>query len=207
MKTAVVPLPGLNRDRDMIAADREESRAAAAHRLAGPIREIPPVDLIVVPGGFFPMATILRCGAIRRAHARHAGRCRTAAARRAGARRVSTASRFSSKPGVCLAWRAHAQRIAQVRLPRGEARSGQRRGPALPRIATPKGEVIRCPVCPHHDGKYFADAEDACPHRRRWAGRLPLMRRPPTRTARSTTSPASSTIVAMCSASCRIPKT
>ena len=62
MKSAVLLLPGLNRDRDMIAA---------LTRISGepPVTiwqtetEIPDVDLIVIPGGF-SYGDYLRCGAI-----------------------------------------------------------------------------------------------------------------------------------------------
>ncbi|HHY51489.1 MAG TPA: phosphoribosylformylglycinamidine synthase subunit PurQ, partial [Alphaproteobacteria bacterium] len=51
MKAAVVVFPGSNRDRDMIAALTKVSGHAPAsvwHKET----EIPPVDLIVIPGGF-----------------------------------------------------------------------------------------------------------------------------------------------------------
>ncbi len=62
MKSAVVVFPGLNRDRDMIAALTKIGGTAPAvvwHQDA----DIPDVDLIVIPGGF-SYGDYLRCGAI-----------------------------------------------------------------------------------------------------------------------------------------------
>src|SRR5690606_947553 len=62
MKAAVVVFPGLNRDRDMIAALTKIGGTAPAvvwHKDA----DIPDVDLIVIPGGF-SYGDYLRCGAI-----------------------------------------------------------------------------------------------------------------------------------------------
>ena len=62
MKSAVVLLPGLNRDRDMIAALTKISGQAPA-TVWQTDTEIPDVDLIVIPGGF-SFGDYLRCGAI-----------------------------------------------------------------------------------------------------------------------------------------------
>ncbi|TIT60057.1 MAG: phosphoribosylformylglycinamidine synthase subunit PurQ, partial [Mesorhizobium sp.] len=62
MKTAVVLLPGLNRDRDMIAALTKISGQAPA-TVWQTDTEIPDVDLIAIPGGF-SFGDYLRCGAI-----------------------------------------------------------------------------------------------------------------------------------------------
>ena len=62
MKSAVIVFPGLNRDRDMIAALTKISGTAPAivwHQDA----DLPDVDLIVIPGGF-SYGDYLRCGAI-----------------------------------------------------------------------------------------------------------------------------------------------
>ncbi len=62
MKSAVVVFPGLNRDRDMIAALTEiggEAPAVVWHKDT----DIPDVDLIVIPGGF-SYGDYLRAGAI-----------------------------------------------------------------------------------------------------------------------------------------------
>ncbi len=62
MKSAVVLLPGLNRDRDMIAALTKISGRPPA-TVWQTETEIPEVDLIVIPGGF-SYGDYLRCGAI-----------------------------------------------------------------------------------------------------------------------------------------------
>jgi len=62
MKSAVVQLPGLNRDRDMIAALTKISGRAPV-TIWQTETQIPDVDLIVIPGGF-SYGDYLRCGAI-----------------------------------------------------------------------------------------------------------------------------------------------
>ncbi len=62
MKSAVVQLPGLNRDRDMIAALTKISGHAPV-TIWQTETDIPDVDLIVIPGGF-SYGDYLRCGAI-----------------------------------------------------------------------------------------------------------------------------------------------
>ncbi|RUY00589.1 phosphoribosylformylglycinamidine synthase subunit PurQ, partial [Mesorhizobium sp. M2A.F.Ca.ET.040.01.1.1] len=62
MKSAVVLLPGLNRDRDMIAALTKISGQTPA-TIWQTDTEIPDVDLIAIPGGF-SFGDYLRCGAI-----------------------------------------------------------------------------------------------------------------------------------------------
>ena len=62
MKSAVVQLPGLNRDRDMIAALTKISGTAPV-TVWQTETDLPDVDLIVIPGGF-SYGDYLRCGAI-----------------------------------------------------------------------------------------------------------------------------------------------
>ena len=62
MKSAVLLLPGLNRDRDMIAALTKVSGTPPVTVWQTEV-EIPDVDLIVIPGGF-SYGDYLRCGAI-----------------------------------------------------------------------------------------------------------------------------------------------
>ncbi len=152
MKTAVVLLPGLNRDRDMIAA---------LTRIGGkpPLTiwqsdtEIPAVDLIVIPGGF-SFGDYLRCGAI--------------AARTPVMRAVADAANRGVKVlGVCNGF--------QILLEAGLLPGALMRNASLKFVcrevklevtnaATPftsrytEGQIIRCPVA-HHDGNYFADPQ------------------------------------------------
>src|SRR5690606_33373073 len=62
MKAAVVLLPGLNRDRDMIAA-LTQIGGKKPLTVWQTDTEIPDVDLIVIPGGY-SFGDYLRCGAI-----------------------------------------------------------------------------------------------------------------------------------------------
>ena len=62
MKTAVIQLPGLNRDRDMVDALRLITGVEPL-KIWQTETTIPNVDLIVIPGGF-SYGDYLRCGAI-----------------------------------------------------------------------------------------------------------------------------------------------
>ena len=152
MKSAVVLLPGLNRDRDMIAALTKISGQAPA-TVWQTDTEIPDVDLIVIPGGF-SYGDYLRCGAI--------------AARMPVMRAVAEkAARGVMVMGVCNGFQILLEAgllpgalmrnatlkfvCREVRLEVANANTAFTRGYA-------PGQIIRCPVA-HHDGNYFADAE------------------------------------------------
>ena len=152
MKSAVVLLPGLNRDRDMIAALTKISGHAPATVWQTDI-EIPDVDLIVIPGGF-SYGDYLRCGAI--------------AARMPVMRAVAEkAAKGVMVMGVCNGFQILLEAgllpgalmrnatlkfvCREVRLEVANANTAFTRGYA-------PGQIIRCPVA-HHDGNYFADAE------------------------------------------------
>ena len=62
MKTAIIQIPGLNRDHDMINALKHITGQTPI-RIWENESEIPPVDLIIIPGGF-SYGDYLRCGAI-----------------------------------------------------------------------------------------------------------------------------------------------
>jgi len=152
MKSAVVLLPGLNRDRDMIAA---------LTKIGGkpPLiiwqtdTQIPDVDLIVIPGGF-SYGDYLRCGAI--------------AARMPVMRAVAEkAAKGVLVMGVCNGF--------QILLEAGLLPGALMRNASLKFVCrevklqvanakTPftrhytQGQIILCPVA-HHDGNYFTDAE------------------------------------------------
>ena len=152
MKSAVVVFPGLNRDRDMIAALTEiggEAPAVVWHKDT----DIPDVDLIVIPGGF-SYGDYLRAGAI-------AARSPIMQAIR------GKASRGVHVLGVCNGF--------QILLESGLLPGALMRNASLKFVcrevklevvnaetdftrAYDKGQIIRCPVA-HHDGNYFADAE------------------------------------------------
>src|SRR5690606_4161381 len=152
MKSAVVLLPGLNRDRDMIAA-LTKIGGEPPHTVWQTDTEIPDVDLIVVPGGF-SYGDYLRCGAI--------------AARMPVMRAVAEkAAKGVMVIGVCNGFQILLEagllpgalmRNASLKFVCREVRlEVTNADTAFTRNYT-QGQIIRCPVA-HHDGNYFADAE------------------------------------------------
>jgi phosphoribosylformylglycinamidine synthase subunit PurQ / glutaminase len=151
MKSAVILLPGLNRDRDMIAALTKIGGKAPV-TVWQTDTEIPDVDLIVIPGGF-SYGDYLRCGAI--------------AARMPVMRAVAEkAAKGVKVMGVCNGF--------QILLEAGLLPGALMRNASLKFVCREvkleianaetrftsryeKGQVIRCPIA-HHDGNYFADA-------------------------------------------------
>lgn len=152
MKAAVIVFPGLNRDRDMIAALTKiggEAPAVVWHQDG----DIPDVDLIVVPGGF-SYGDYLRAGAIA-ARSPLMGIIRERAER--GVRVLGVCNGFQILteagllPGVLMRNASLRFVCREVKLSVENAATDFTRG-YVP------GQVIRCPVA-HHDGNYFADAE------------------------------------------------
>lgn len=151
MKSAVILLPGLNRDRDMIAALTKIGGKAPV-TVWQTDTEIPDVDLIVIPGGF-SYGDYLRCGAI--------------AARMPVMRAVAEkAAKGVTVMGVCNGF--------QILLEAGLLPGALMRNASLKFVCREvklevanaetrftsryeNGQVIRCPIA-HHDGNYFADA-------------------------------------------------
>jgi phosphoribosylformylglycinamidine synthase subunit PurQ / glutaminase len=152
MKSAVVLLPGLNRDRDMIAA---------LTKIGGqpPVTvwetdtTVPDVDLIVIPGGF-SYGDYLRCGAI--------------GARMPVLRAVAEkAAQGVMVMGVCNGFQILLEagllpgalmRNASLKFVCREVKlSVSNANTAFTRQYKP-GQIIRCPVA-HHDGNFFADDE------------------------------------------------
>ncbi len=152
MKSAVVQLPGLNRDRDMIAA-----LTGIAGRPPVTVwqtdTELPDVDLIVIPGGF-SYGDYLRCGAIAarmpvmRAVAEKAAK---------GVLVIGVCNGFQILleagllPGALMRNASLKFVCREVKLQVANANTAFTRRYA-------ERQVIRCPVA-HHDGNYFADAE------------------------------------------------
>ena len=152
MKSAVVLLPGLNRDRDMITALTKISGKPPV-TVWQTDTEIPDVDLIAIPGGF-SFGDYLRCGAI--------------AARSPVIRAVAEkAARGVMVIGVCNGFQILLEagllpgalmRNASLRFVCREVKLAvANANTAFTRNYSP-GQIIRCPVA-HHDGNYFADAE------------------------------------------------
>ncbi len=152
MKTAVVLLPGLNRDRDMIAA-LTAITGRAPQTVWQTETTIPDVDLIVIPGGF-SFGDYLRCGAI--------------AARAPAMRAVAeAAARGVPVLGVCNGFQILCEAgLLPGALMRNNTLRFVCRDVKLEVVTAATrftgnytdGQIIRCPVA-HHDGNYFADDE------------------------------------------------
>jgi phosphoribosylformylglycinamidine synthase len=151
MRSAVIIFPGSNRDRDMLAALEAVSGTAPLRTWHGET-ELPPLDLIALPGGF-SYGDYLRSGAI--------------AARSPIMRAViDAAGRGVPVLGVCNGF----QILCEVGLLPGVLMRNatlsfvcrdvylrvETTGSIFTR-AYRKGEVFRCPVA-HGDGNYRADS-------------------------------------------------
>jgi phosphoribosylformylglycinamidine synthase len=152
MKAAVLVFPGLNRDRDMIAALTKIGGVAPAvvwHQDA----DIPDVDLIVIPGGF-SYGDYLRCGAIA-ARSPIMDTVRQRAAK--GVKVLGVCNGFQILieagllPGALMRNTSLKFACREVKLEVVNTDSAFTKGYT-------QGQIIRCPIA-HHDGNYFADAE------------------------------------------------
>jgi phosphoribosylformylglycinamidine synthase I len=152
MKSAVVQLPGLNRDRDMIAALTKISGTAPV-TIWQTETDIPDVDLIVIPGGF-SYGDYLRCGAIA---ARMPVMQAIKAKAEVGVKVLGVCNGFQILveagllPGALMRNASLKFVCKEVQLEVVNANTDFSR-------AYEQGQIIRCPVA-HHDGNYFADAE------------------------------------------------
>ncbi|WP_172123558.1 MULTISPECIES: phosphoribosylformylglycinamidine synthase subunit PurQ [unclassified Devosia] len=152
MKAAVIIFPGLNRDRDMVAALTKISGRAPTTVWHGE-RDLPEADLIVIPGGF-SYGDYLRCGAIAaRSPIMDAVRERAAD----GVRILGVCNGFQILteagllPGALMRNTSLKFVCREVKLQVANADTPFTR-------LYQQGQVVRCPVA-HHDGNYFADAE------------------------------------------------
>ncbi|MFK4809403.1 phosphoribosylformylglycinamidine synthase subunit PurQ [Devosia sp. ZW T5_3] len=152
MKSAVIVFPGLNRDRDMIAALTKISGTAPQvvwHQDA----DLPDVDLVVIPGGF-SYGDYLRCGAIA-ARSPIMDKLRERAAQ--GVKVLGVCNGFQILieagllPGALMRNMSLKFVCREVKLEVANAATDFTRGYS-------QGQIIRCPVA-HHDGNYFADAD------------------------------------------------
>ncbi|MCP8893562.1 phosphoribosylformylglycinamidine synthase subunit PurQ [Shinella daejeonensis] len=152
MRSAVVQLPGLNRDRDMIAALTKISGTAPV-TVWQTETELPDVDLIVIPGGF-SYGDYLRCGAIA---ARMPIMQAIKARAEAGVKVLGVCNGFQILleagllPGALMRNASLKFVCREVKLEVVNAETDFTRAYA-------QGQIIRCPVA-HHDGNYFTDAE------------------------------------------------
>lgn len=152
MKAAVVLLPGLNRDRDMMAA-LTKIGGQKPLTVWQTDTEIPDVDLIVIPGGY-SFGDYLRCGAI--------------AARTPVMRAVAEkAAKGVKVMGVCNGFQILLEtgllpgalmRNVSLRFACRQVKLEVTNADTVFTNAYSKGQIINCPVA-HMDGNYFADAE------------------------------------------------
>ena len=150
-RATVVRLPGLNRDRDMIAALTLIAGSAPAIAWATDTK-LPPSDLIVVPGGF-SYGDYLRAGAIG---ARQPVMRAVADAAKRGVRVLGVCNGFQILceagllPGALMrnASLKFVCRIVRLEVAGASPFTGLYR----------RGEVIDCPVA-HHDGNYRIDED------------------------------------------------
>lgn len=152
MKAAVIVFPGLNRDRDMIAALTKisgEKPSVVWHQDA----DIPDADLIVIPGGF-SYGDYLRCGAIA-ARSPIMDKVRESAARGVNVLGVCNGFQILIEagllPGALMRNTSLKFVCREVKLEVANAETAFTSGYT-------NGQIIRCPVA-HHDGNYFADPE------------------------------------------------
>jgi phosphoribosylformylglycinamidine synthase subunit PurQ / glutaminase len=152
MRSAIVLFPGTNRERDMAAAlKRATGREPLVvwHAKA----ELPPVDLIVLPGGF-SFGDYLRSGAIA---ARSPIMPEVTRRAKDGVLILGVCNGFQTLceagllPGVLMRNASLKFVCREVKL---EVVNTQT---PFTRAYRPR-QVIRCPVA-HHDGNYFADPE------------------------------------------------
>jgi len=150
MKSAVVVFPGLNRDRDMIAALTNISGRPPAvvwHKDS----EFPDVDLIVIPGGF-SYGDYLRAGAIA-ARSPVMATIRERASKGVHVLGVCNGFQILTEagllPGVLM-------RNASLRFVCREVRVRVENADTAFTRGYTAGQVITTPVA-HHDGNYYAD--------------------------------------------------
>ncbi|MBB4347584.1 phosphoribosylformylglycinamidine synthase subunit PurQ [Aliirhizobium cellulosilyticum] len=153
MKSAVVQLPGLNRDRDMIAALTKISGKAPITVWQTETSIPDDVDLIVIPGGF-SYGDYLRCGAIA---ARMPVMQAIKEKAEKGIKVLGVCNGFQILveagllPGALMMNSSLKFVCKEVKLEIINAETDFTR-------AYEKGQVIRCPVA-HHEGNYFVDQE------------------------------------------------
>ena len=152
MKTAIIVFPGINRERDMATAIRTVSGRDPV-MVWHTETEIPPVDLVILPGGY-SYGDDLRPGAIAarspvmRDVARKAADGVTVMGVCNGFQILTEAGLL---PGVLMRNRSlrFVCRDVHLRVENSQTRFTRHYD---------AGQVIRIPVA-HHDGNYFADAE------------------------------------------------
>lgn len=150
MRAAVIVFPGSNCDRDVAVALRQATGTAPAmvwHREA----DLPPVDLIVVPGGF-SYGDYLRSGAMA-AHAPIMRAVKQRAEQGVAVLGICNGFQVLTEAGLlpgALMRNANLKFICRTVALRVECTAS----PFTARYA--EGQVVRMPIA-HHDGAYYAD--------------------------------------------------
>ncbi|AQX18416.1 MULTISPECIES: phosphoribosylformylglycinamidine synthase subunit PurQ [unclassified Bartonella] len=150
MKTAIIQLPGLNRDQDMIAA-LYDITGVQPLKIWQTETTIPNVDMIVIPGGF-SYGDYLRCGAIGARTPVLRAVCEKA---QQGVAIIGICNGFQILleagllPGALMRNTSLKFVCREVKL---EVTNAETKFSRLYK----KGQIIRCPVA-HHDGNYFVD--------------------------------------------------
>ena len=152
MRSAVVVFPGINRDRDISRA-LEQVTGTKPLAVWHTDTDIPPVDLIVLPGGF-SYGDYLRCGAIA-ARSPVMGEIARQAARGVHVLGICNGFQILTEagllPGVLM-------RNAAIRFACRKVRLRIENGRTFLTRRVPTGTVVSCPVA-HGEGNYFADPE------------------------------------------------
>lgn len=152
MKSAVIVFPASNCDRD-VAVALEAVSGKTPHMVWHGARELPDVDLIVLPGGF-SYGDYLRAGAMA-AHSPIMREVRSRAERGTPVLGICNGFQVLTEahllPGVLMRNAALKFVCKDVHLRVEESES-------IFNSKYETGSVIRIPVA-HHDGNYFADAD------------------------------------------------
>ena len=152
MTSAVILFPGLNRDRDMIAALTKIS-GHAPKTIWHTQTDLPDVDLYVIPGGF-SYGDYLRAGAIAaRSPVMDALRKKA----EQGARILGVCNGFQILTEAGLLPGALMRNSRLTFVCREVLLKVENASTVFTHTYT-KGQILRCPVA-HHDGNYFADPQ------------------------------------------------
>lgn len=152
MNTSIIVFPGLNRDRDMIAAV-EKISGKKPNVIWHKDGDLPQSDVIIVPGGF-SYGDYLRAGAIA-ARSPIMDALRTQAERGALVLGVCNGFQILIEAGLLP---GALMRNASLKFVCREVKLEVTNASNVFTSQYAEGQVIRCPVA-HHDGNYFADAE------------------------------------------------
>ena len=152
MKTTLIQFPGSNRDGDMISALRKIT-GNAPHLVWHSETQIPPTDLVVIPGGF-SYGDYLRAGAIA-ARSPVMGAVRKCAQEGVAVIGVCNGFQILCEAGLLP---GSLMRNAGLNFVCREIKLEVVNASTNFSTAYFEGQVIRCPVA-HHDGNYFTDAK------------------------------------------------